>query len=118
MAGFISERVAGFTLECLAGFVGIRRVGPGERRSWPQGRCVPLAFAASARCRPAWLSELHFPLLAAGSSKLTPGSGTVPLATLRGSGAIVVAWLPELLGKGREAASLSYAAANEPRAVD
>jgi enoyl-CoA hydratase len=27
MAGFISERVAGFTLECLAGFVGIRR-GP------------------------------------------------------------------------------------------
>jgi hypothetical protein len=25
MAGFISERVAGFKLECLAGFVGIRR---------------------------------------------------------------------------------------------
>jgi len=24
MAGFISERVAGFKLECLAGFVGIR----------------------------------------------------------------------------------------------
>jgi hypothetical protein len=24
MAGFISERVAGFTLECLAGFIGIR----------------------------------------------------------------------------------------------
>ena len=27
MAGFISERVAGFTLECLAGFVGIRTSG-------------------------------------------------------------------------------------------
>jgi hypothetical protein len=35
MAGFISERVVGFTLECMAGFVGIRIyqavnvVGPG-----------------------------------------------------------------------------------------
>jgi len=28
MAGFISERVAGFTLECMAGFVGIHN-GPG-----------------------------------------------------------------------------------------
>jgi len=27
MAGFKSERVAGFKLECLAGFVGIRKSG-------------------------------------------------------------------------------------------
>jgi hypothetical protein len=27
MAGFISERVAGFNLECMAGFVGIRTMG-------------------------------------------------------------------------------------------
>jgi hypothetical protein len=31
MAGFISERVAGFKLECLAGFVGIRSQTNGRR---------------------------------------------------------------------------------------
>jgi hypothetical protein len=34
MAGFISERVAGFKLECLAGFVGIR-ICPTEKRMKP-----------------------------------------------------------------------------------
>jgi hypothetical protein len=29
MAGFKSERVAGFNLECVAGFVGIRRLDCG-----------------------------------------------------------------------------------------
>jgi hypothetical protein len=33
MAGFKSERVAGFKLECLAGFVGIRSGGLGRKLS-------------------------------------------------------------------------------------
>jgi hypothetical protein len=40
MAGFISERVAGFKLECLAGFVGIRRHFVGDPQS-PRS-CVKL----------------------------------------------------------------------------
>jgi hypothetical protein len=35
MAGFISERVAGFRSECLAGFVGIRMIATA---SWLGGR--------------------------------------------------------------------------------
>ena len=42
LAGFKSEQVAGFLLECMAGFVGIRRLGRLRQRA---------AFIARARAR-------------------------------------------------------------------